>query len=63
MRTRLEGNLSGDGAVDLGRRLLAWWQRYRQRQLLLQLDQRSLKDIGISRVDAELEASKRFWQE
>ena len=63
MRTRVEGDLSLNRSVDLGRTLMTWWQRYRQRRLLLRLDQHALKDIGISRVDAEVEATKHFWQE
>ena len=33
----------------------------RQRRKLLSLDERSLKDIGISRADAYREASRDFW--
>lgn len=42
--------------------LLEWHERFRQRQLLLSLDDHLLKDIGISRADAEVEASKPFWE-
>ena len=48
------------------RTLAAWlsacWQRHRQRRALLDLDDRMLRDIGISRDDARLEARKRFWE-
>ncbi|WP_067380236.1 DUF1127 domain-containing protein [Marinobacterium aestuarii] len=37
-------------------------QRYHSRRQLLGLDDRSLKDIGISRADAYLEGHKRFWE-
>lgn len=33
----------------------------RQRRELLSLDERSLKDIGISRADALIEADRDFW--
>ncbi len=33
----------------------------RQRRELLRLDDRMLKDIGISRIDAEREAKRPFW--
>ncbi len=33
----------------------------RQRQQLLELDDRMLEDIGISRIDARREASRHFW--
>lgn len=36
-------------------------ERWRQRRRLLMLDERMLRDIGISRCDAEREAAKR-WQ-
>ncbi|MES9965026.1 MAG: DUF1127 domain-containing protein [Candidatus Sedimenticola sp. 20ELBAFRAG] len=39
-----------------------WSNRYRQRQLLRQLEDHILKDIGLSRVDAEAEAMKPFWR-
>ena len=38
-----------------------WGQRRRQRQALQDLDEHQLRDIGISRDDAEHEASKPFW--
>ncbi|ORJ58607.1 DUF1127 domain-containing protein [Geothermobacter hydrogeniphilus] len=38
-------------------RLWQWWRRYRltkeQQRQLLAMDSRTLKDLGISRVDAE----------
>ncbi len=39
------------------------WQRRRvERRHLLYLDDYLLKDIGISRADAEFEARKPFWR-
>ncbi len=43
-------------------RIAAWQARARQRRELAQLDARELKDIGISRAQAEAEAAKPFWQ-
>lgn len=40
--------------------LVAGLERWRQRRRLLQLDERMLHDIGISRCDAEREAAKRW---
>lgn len=37
-------------------------QRYRSRRDLLTLDDRMLKDIGISRADAVREGDKPFWR-
>ena len=45
--------------IDL---VLIWRERSRQRSALKYLDDRLLRDIGISRADAEWEVSKRFWQ-
>ncbi|MDH3670701.1 MAG: DUF1127 domain-containing protein [Gammaproteobacteria bacterium] len=42
--------------------LLGWHERARQRRTLLTLDDCMLKDIGVSRTDAELEANKPFWR-
>ena len=44
-------------------RLLCWQELARQRRALLTLDDRMLKDIGITRADAQLEASRPFWDD
>ena len=38
------------------------WQKRRQRQRLLELNDHLLDDIGITREQAEREAGKWFWQ-
>ena len=38
-----------------------WVMRSHQRRQLAKLDEVLLKDIGISKVDAEREISKSFW--
>lgn len=45
------------------RQLLRWWNLAQQRHRLAQLDERALKDIGISRAEAEQEAQRPFWDE
>jgi uncharacterized protein YjiS (DUF1127 family) len=45
-------------AVEL---VLGWQEVARQRRALLALDERLLKDIGITRADAVREASRPFW--
>lgn len=40
-----------------------WYYRWRQRQALMRLDDHLLKDIGVSRADAEQEGTKPFWKE
>ena len=43
-------------------RLAAALERQRQRDLLATLDDRALRDIGLSREEAQVEASKPFWR-
>jgi uncharacterized protein YjiS (DUF1127 family) len=45
-------------AIEL---VLSWQEVARQRRSLLELDDRLLKDIGITRADAQREASRPFW--
>lgn len=42
--------------------LRCWLARSRSRQTLAQMDERMLKDIGLSRADAVFEGNKHFWQ-
>ena len=43
-------------------RVLAAEARFRQRQDLTALDDHMLRDIGITRLQAEAEATKPFWR-
>jgi uncharacterized protein YjiS (DUF1127 family) len=45
--------------VDL---LATWERRARERRTLAEMSNHMLKDLGISRVDAQLEADKPFWR-
>lgn len=40
----------------------SWIERSRQRDALAALDDRQLRDLGITRVDAERECEKPFWK-
>jgi uncharacterized protein YjiS (DUF1127 family) len=42
--------------------VLTWQDRVRQRQQLELLDHRMLRDIGLTRVDIDLETRKPFWR-
>lgn len=42
--------------------LLCWQARAAERHRLLQLDNRLLRDVGISRAEAQAEAAKPFWR-
>lgn len=48
--------------IDLGNLLLLWQARWRERGRLERLSDHMLKDIGVSRADAEREALKKFWR-
>lgn len=48
-------------AVELLRLLLVWQDRERQRHHLRGLDDRLLKDMGLSHADVAHEAAKPFW--
>lgn len=52
-----------NAAMAVARQLRRWWQLTQQRHRLAQLDERALKDIGISRAEAEQEAQRPFWDE
>jgi uncharacterized protein YjiS (DUF1127 family) len=42
--------------------VLAWLDHTRQRRHLGELDDRLLRDIGVSRTEVEHEISRPFWQ-
>jgi uncharacterized protein YjiS (DUF1127 family) len=42
--------------------LLAWLERSRQRRALSELDDRLLRDIGLTRDEARREAMRSFWR-
>ena len=44
-------------------RFFAWRERSRSRRELMRLTEHQLKDIGLSRHDAESEFQKPFWQD
>ncbi len=43
--------------------LLNWQERWRERRQLGAIEDRILKDIGLSRADIHREAQKPFWQD
>ena len=58
-------NISLSGIAELARtglgKIEAWLEISRQRRTLATLDDRMLKDIGISRASAKFEARRPFW--
>ena len=57
----LVGIAAGVALIGEDRKHVSWQEVARQRRALLALDERVLKDIGITRADAEREASRPFW--
>ena len=51
-----------DDAGGLFGLLREWLQRSRAREEISELDDRLLRDIGLSRDDVRAELSKHFWQ-
>ncbi|WP_416900121.1 MAG: DUF1127 domain-containing protein [Minwuia sp.] len=51
-----------DGVLNSGGLLAAWQQRANERTALASLDDRLLRDIGIDRQSAAVEAKKPFWR-
>lgn len=48
--------------VRLADLVLNWAERVRQRRHLAELDDRLLRDIGVSRAEVEAEISRPFWR-
>ena len=48
-----------EGAVQ---QFTVWRERARERQLLAQLSDRELRDVRLTRQQAQFEASKPFWK-
>ncbi|MCG3188784.1 MAG: hypothetical protein LKCHEGNO_00970 [Burkholderiaceae bacterium] len=55
--TRHPGWLASSRAL-----LRDWLARSRARRTLLELDERTLKDIGLTRADIVIESRKPFWE-
>jgi uncharacterized protein YjiS (DUF1127 family) len=48
--------------TNLLSQVVQWQERARSRHLLRQLDDRMLRDVGLSRCDVDRECTKHFWQ-
>jgi uncharacterized protein YjiS (DUF1127 family) len=49
-------------ATSLAKLALFWQDRWRQRQALAEMDDRMLRDVGLTRANVDTEASKPFWR-
>lgn len=61
-KTLWAGYKTGVAVVDAVTTVLAWQHRVRERSQLQLLDQRMLRDIGLTRVDIDVETRKPFWR-
>ncbi len=57
--TRAAGPGLAQRAID---RLLTWQRRANERRHLMQLDDRMLADVGLTRADVEHEYATPFWR-
>ncbi|MCI4665445.1 MAG: DUF1127 domain-containing protein [Neomegalonema sp.] len=48
--------------LGIAPQLALWAQRRRTRRALAQLDERALRDVGLTRAEAMAEARKPFWR-
>jgi uncharacterized protein YjiS (DUF1127 family) len=62
MAARFGHGLRAHAAIRFAR-LLHWHELARQRRALLALNEHMLKDIGITRAEAEREARRPFWSD
>lgn len=53
----------GSFSSDFRNQLRFWFARYKQRRALARLDDRLLRDIGVTRSQAHEESRKWFWQD
>lgn len=54
------GIAPGNGLRSAFRRFLRWYDRYLQRHALADLDERLLRDVGLTRADARREGRRLF---
>lgn len=52
----------GPGRSSIRATIREGWRRWRSRTALSELDPHILKDIGVTRAEAEYEANKPFWR-
>ena len=62
-RQRQAVHVLGDAWGHVAASLGEWRRRTRERAELAALDDRMLKDIGLTRADAEFLSNKPFWRE
>jgi len=61
-RTDLQGNFWFASLSDVAEMVSVWLRRSRTRRRLAELEDRELRDIGVSRAQALDESKKPFWR-
>lgn len=61
-KTIWAGYKAGEAIADAVTTVLSWQHRISERNQLQLLDQRMLRDIGLTRVDIDVETCKPFWR-
>jgi uncharacterized protein YjiS (DUF1127 family) len=64
-KEKTDGDRTGvlhQALARIGSELGEWRRRLRDRRALAAMSDRSLRDFGLTRYDADWEASKRFWR-
>jgi len=51
-----------EALLGFGQLLLRWNARWQEREQLREMDERTLRDIGLSRREVEHEIAKPFWR-
>jgi uncharacterized protein YjiS (DUF1127 family) len=51
-----------NGLQLLGRTVSLWLRRLRERAELARFEERDLRDLGLTRADADYELGKPFWR-
>ena len=51
-----------NGLQRLGQTVSLWLRRLRERAELARFDERDLRDLGLTRADADYEVGKPFWR-
>lgn len=55
-------SVEANGSARLLNTVRLWFARVEQRRLLLDMDDRRLRDLGLTRGDAVRESLKGFWE-
>ncbi|NMY76680.1 MULTISPECIES: DUF1127 domain-containing protein [Pseudomonas] len=55
--------MKGQMAATAWARIIRWHQLARERACLRKISDATLKDLGLSRADVEIESNRHFWED